>query len=115
GPEDSRRVEQLTRAETIDFALRHAELNQGYVRTGRSLRDLLKSSPAPAPSTLVFGPGPSNHRRNPAAVLLQARYAGPIIASDGALGYLLRRGVLSAFGVAGDPHATPYGRWFGCS
>jgi len=113
GPEDLRRVEQLTRAETIDIALRHAELNQGYVRTGRSLRDLLKSSPAPAPSTLVFGPGPSNHRRNPAAVLLEARYAGPIIASDGALGYLLRRGVVPQYVVSVDPHPTRLVRWYG--
>jgi hypothetical protein len=88
-------------------------LNLPYVEVALSVRELLRAGHEPASSVLVVGPGPSNHRRNPASDIVRAGFKGPIVASDGALGYLLRRGVVPDCVVSVDPHPTRIVRWYG--
>lgn len=57
--------------------------------------------------------GPSLHRQQIAEQIRKSGFAGTIVATDGALGYCLRNGVVPDFVVSVDPHPTRIVRWFG--
>jgi hypothetical protein len=92
--------------------LANAKANLPYVK--QSILDLERKSAAMRPaSAVVFGAGPSLHRKNPAATLLAAGYDGEIVASDAALGFCLRNGLVPDYVVTVDPHPHRIIRWFG--
>jgi hypothetical protein len=61
----------------------------------------------------VVGAGPSLHRRRSLERLRAARFAGTVVAVDGALGACLRAGVVPHVVVSVDPHRERIVRWFG--
>lgn len=102
-------IAEITYRKTVDIGLQHARENLAYLRT--TIGDL---DPDPArPSAIVIAAGPSLHRRNTAARIRGARYAGTVVATDGALGYCLRHGLVPDYVVSLDPHPTRIVRWFG--
>ena len=55
---------------------------------------------------VVFSAGPSLHRCNPASALVKNETKGTVIATDGALGYCLRNGLVPEYVVSVDSDAT---------
>lgn len=102
------RMPELTVERSAGPALANAEANQPRARRG------VNEVPRVAPGTpaIVVSAGPSIHRQDPAGRLGEGR-PGPVVVADGALGYLLRNGVVPDYVVSLDPHPTRIVRWFG--
>ncbi len=112
GIELSGRLAEATLRKTADWGLRNAKANLPYIK--KTVLDLERKSPQDRPrSVIVFGGGPSLHRKNPAPVLLQHGYSGEIVACDAALGFCLRNGLVPDYVVTVDSHAHRIIRWFG--
>lgn len=104
-------IADLTYRKTVEIGLQHAAENLPYV--SQTIADLGPASPRP--SAIVIAAGPSLHRRESAARILRTGYRGTVIATDGALGYCLRHGLVPDYVVSLDPHPTRIVRWFGDS
>lgn len=101
-------IGELTLRKTAEVGLGHARANLPYIR--KTIRDV---TPDGVESGIVLSAGPSLHRRNPAQQITQSGYRGTIVATDGALGYCLRNGIVPQFVVSVDPHPDRIVRWFG--
>lgn len=106
------RMPELTVLRSAGKALENAQRNAPEIRltiaalaaeAGTQGRD----------SAIVIAAGPSLHRQNPAARILASGFDGDLIATDGALGYCLRNGLVPHYVVTLDPHPTRICRWFG--
>jgi hypothetical protein len=104
------RMAQLTARKSLDLVMANAQLNQPYIK--RTVLDLAVK-PKDGASTIVVAAGPSLHRRNSVAQILDSGYTGTIICADGALGHCLRLGLVPDYVVTLDPHPTRIVRWFG--
>lgn len=103
-------IAKATFTKTAEIGLKHALANKPFVK--KSVKDLVDRDPgAPA---LVVSAGPSLHRAKPIETLKRVGHAGlTIVACDGALGFLLRNGVIPDYVVSVDPHPDRIVRWFG--
>ena len=106
------RMGALTVKRSAVHALANAERNAAEIRL--TIAELA-ADPATRRTTsaIVIAAGPSLHRQDPVADIVESGYAGDIIAADGALGYCLRNGLVPDYLVTLDPHATRVSRWFG--
>ena len=106
------RMAHLTATRSVEATVGNVKANQPHVRL--TIADLAQAAArSPSPSAIVMGAGPSLHRQDPAARILDRRYDGDIIAADGALGYCLRNGLVPDYLVTLDPHPARVCRWFG--
>ncbi|MBI3011680.1 MAG: DUF115 domain-containing protein [Candidatus Omnitrophica bacterium] len=106
------RMDRLTAARSVEAAVKNVQANQPYIRL--TIADLAaQARRSPPDSAVVIGAGPSLHRRNPVAQLLESGYEGAVVAADGALGYCLRNGLVPEYVVTLDPHPARVCRWFG--
>ena len=64
-------------------------------------------------SAVVVSAGPSLHRRDSVAQLLEHGYDGAVVATDGALSHCLHCGLVPDYVVTLDPHSVRVCRWFG--
>ena len=104
---------QLTWNRTGAQALRNAELNRPFLGAGESLAALRGVQLGSGDSAVVIGAGPSIRRRDPAKVIKEAGYRGAILATESAMLYLLRNGIVPDLVVTADPHTKRIVRWFG--
>jgi hypothetical protein len=101
-----------TLRKTAGVGLANAKANLPHIK--KTILDLRRGPGASRPSSVVVvGGGPSLHRKNPALALLESGYQGEIVASDAALGYCLRNGLVPHYVVTVDPHPHRIIRWFG--
>lgn len=96
-----------------ELALANAKRNARYFDRGQSLSVLRGASIGEGDSCVVVAAGPSVKRKDPASVINKMAYKGAVIASESALSYCLRNGVIPDLAVTIDPHATRVVRWFG--
>lgn len=96
-------------------ALHNAELNLPAIKagTGQSLAALRGVQLGDGDSAVVIGAGPSIRRRDPAKVIRESGYKGAILATESAMLYLLRQGIVPDLVVTADPHKSRIVRWFG--
>jgi hypothetical protein len=106
-------MERLTLARIGDAGLENARLNLAHRDKGRSLRELREAAVGKGDRAVIIAAGPSLHRRNVAAQLLEHRFDGAVIATDSAMRYCLRAGIVPDLIVTLDPHAKRIVRWFG--
>lgn len=102
---------EATLRKTAEIGLANAKANLPYIR--RTIFDLAGPDRLKPESAVVFGAGPSLHRRNPAATLREAGYDGAIVVSDAAMSYCLRNGLVPHYVVTVDSHPHRIIRWFG--
>jgi hypothetical protein len=72
-----------------------------------------ESSKERSEGAIVIAAGPSLHRKDPIAQILETGYDGTIICCDGSLGYCLRSGLVPDYLLTLDPHSTRVVRCFG--
>ena len=109
-PEQLQKVADATFRKTAEIGLKHAQLNKRWVK--KSVKDIVDTAPS-APA-LVVSAGPSLHRAKPIETLKRVGHEGlTIVSCDGALGFLLRNGIVPDYVVSVDPHPDRIVRWFG--
>lgn len=112
GVQLSTHLASATLRKTAEIGLANAKANRPFIR--RTIMDLERELAGRRPaSSVVVGAGPSLHRKNPAAALREAGYAGAVVACDSALGYCLRNGLVPEFMVSVDSHPHRMIRWLG--
>lgn len=99
-----------TLAKTAQIGLQHARDNRFAVAHGI---DELTGRARSRGSAIVIAAGPSLHRRGTIRRILEGRYQGVVVATDGALNHCLREGLVPDYVVSVDPHPTRIVRWFG--
>jgi len=110
-----RKIAQALEAATFErvagVGLANAEANRS--RIARSVLELAETPLGSGDAAIVVGAGPSLYRRRSLERLRASRFAGTIVAADGALGACLRAGVAPHVVVSVDPHPERIVRWFG--
>lgn len=79
---------------------------------GQSLKALRELTVAEGDDAIVIAAGPSIHRADPIATIKESSYRGAIVATESAMVYCLRNGVVPHLVVTVDPHDR-IKRWFG--
>jgi hypothetical protein len=95
------------------MALDNAHRNAAHFDRGESLTALRGVSLGEGDSAVVIAAGPSVKRKEPAKMLREMDYRGAIIATESAISYSLRNGIIPHLAVTIDPHATRVVRWLG--
>ena len=104
---------RITNDRIGDLAFENARANLRYRDVGESLAALRGESVGEGDSAIVIAAGPSVRRRDPATAIRQAEFRGAVVATESAVAYCLRNGLVPDLVVTLDPHATRIVRWFG--
>lgn len=106
-------MDQITmdRIGTIGIANAHANLK--YLDRGGSLAALREEDIGRGTRSIVIAAGPSIKRRNVAKRIKDSGFDGAIVATESAIWYCLRHGIVPDLVVTLDPHAKRLVRWFG--
>lgn len=107
------RMEDITRDRHGDMAFENAKRNVSLLHRGQSLAALRNRPLGEGDSAIIIAAGPSIKRHDPIRLIKETGYTGTIIATESALSYCLRNGVVPHLTVTLDPHATRIVRWFG--
>ncbi|MGP0091094.1 MAG: 6-hydroxymethylpterin diphosphokinase MptE-like protein [Xanthobacteraceae bacterium] len=94
-------------------ALENARANQVDARHGASILALRDTELAQGDTALVIAAGPSLHRQDTARQIKESGYGGTIIATESAMAWCLRNGIVPHLVVTVDPHPERIVRWFG--
>lgn len=103
----------ITRDRIQDEALNNARNNLAAIRQGNSIKKLLDIPMGEGDKAIILAAGPSLKRNKVAEQLLQSRFNGAIIATESAMLYCLRKGIIPHLVVTVDPHPKRIVRWFG--
>jgi len=97
------------------YGIDNAERNQSKIAGsgGQSIAALTERTLGDGRSAVVIAAGPSVKRTDPLAAIKTRNYKGAIIATDSAMLYCLRNGVVPDLVVTLDPHGDRIVRWFG--
>jgi len=106
-------MSELTKLRTTDQGLENARRNQSYIEKGQSIKLLTQETMGNNDSALVIAAGPSIKRQDGATQIIDSNYKGAIIATESAMLYCLRNGIIPDLVVTIDPHASRIVRWFG--
>lgn len=93
--------------------IENARRNLQYLDRGESLKALRGVSIGSSQQAVVIAAGPSQHRHGVGEQLRAADFRGAVVATDSAMRYCLRFGVVPDLVVTLDPHAKRIVRWFG--
>ncbi|NQV57935.1 MAG: motility associated factor glycosyltransferase family protein [Rhodospirillales bacterium] len=93
--------------------LENAEANARHLGQGQSIERLRNAPLKEGDSAVVIAAGPSLKRHDPGRKIVDTGYRGTLIATDSAMAYCLRNGLVPDLVVTLDPHATRIVRWFG--
>jgi len=104
---------RLTLDRIGEAGFRNARANLPFLDRGRSLRDLRGAAIGAGDRALVIAAGPSLQRRRAADEIGSHAYDGAVLATDSAMRYCLKSGIVPHLVVTLDPHAKRIVRWFG--
>lgn len=96
-----------------DVGISNARSNLALLKHGKSIRELRDIKIGKGDNAIIIAAGPSLHRGNAAEQLLAHDFQGAIIATDSAMRYCLRQGIIPDLVVTLDPHSKRIVRWFG--
>lgn len=103
----------MTDDRIVEAAINNARTNMAYLDKGQSLKALRNEAIGEGDSAIVIAAGPSLARHDPITQIKAAGYKGALVATESALFYCLRNGVVPDLIVSLDPHATRIVRWLG--
>ena len=99
-------MDRLTWDKVGPMGLANAERNRALLTRGELIAKLRGAPLGKDDSAIVIAAGPSIARRDPLKEIKQAGYRGAIIATDSAMYYCLRNGVVPDLVVTVDPHCS---------
>ena len=103
----------MTRDRTAQLCLDNARASASLLDRGQSLAALREETLGEGESAIVIAAGPSIRRHDPIKAIKAADYKGAIIATESAILYCLRNGVVPDLVVTVDPFPMRIVRWFG--
>jgi hypothetical protein len=106
-------MDRLTWEKVGPMGLENAERNRALLGRGQSIAALRDAPVGHGDSAIVIAAGPSIARRDPIKAIKESGYKGTIIATDSAMYYCLRNGVVPHLVVTVDPNLLRVVRWFG--
>ncbi len=107
-------MEKMTNDRFGELWRANAEANFKHLENvGQSITALRNASIGNGDSAVVIAAGPSVKRKNPAQIIKESGYDGTLIATESAMSYCLRNGVVPDLVVTLDPHVERVVRWFG--
>ncbi len=106
------RMNELTLARFGELAMTNARRNLAVACRGKSLTDLRGLQIGDGKSAVVVAAGPSVKRHDPARVIQDFGYTGAVVATESAMHYCLRGGLVPDLVVSVDPQPA-IARWFG--
>lgn len=112
GKELVKNMEKLTWERHGTMGLENATHNRQFLKYGHSITKLHRA-PIKNDSAIIVAAGPSIKIHDPASIINEGDFKGAIIATESALMYCLRNGIIPDLAVSLDPHATRIVRWFG--
>ena len=104
---------ELTGARINGLGLSNATYNQQLLHHGNSIKRLRHADLGRPNRALIIAAGPSIKRQEPAAEIKRSGFDGAVIATDSAMLYCLRNGIVPDLVVTLDPHGDRIVRWFG--
>ncbi len=104
---------QITLDRIADASIANAHRNDEAVRKGKSLAALRNKSIGASDAAVIIAAGPSIKVNDPVQAILDIGFDGAIIATESALFYCLRNGVIPDLTLSLDPHSSRIVRWFG--
>ena len=107
------RMQRLTMDRNAEAILANVRRNSELKDRGRSLAALRGVSLGAGDRAIVIAAGPSVKRLDPAKDIREAGFRGATIATDSAIAYCLRSGIVPDLVVSLDPHPTRIVRWLG--
>jgi hypothetical protein len=106
-------MEKMTADRIGSAAINNARFNRQFLDCGRSLKSLRDETIGSGDSAIVIAAGPSIKRKDPLALIKARGFKGAIVATESAMLYCLRQGVVPDLVVTLDPHESRIVRWFG--
>lgn len=103
----------ITLAKVTEAGFVNAQANAPAIANGSSIAALRATPLAAGGDALVIAAGPSVHRQDTAALIRRSGFRGAIVATDSAMSWCLRHGIVPDLVVTLDPHAQRIVRWFG--
>jgi hypothetical protein len=106
-------MDQITLDRIAGPALANARANATEARTGAAILALRETALADGDAALIIAAGPSLHRQNTAQQIKEGGFRGTLIATESAMSWCLRNGIVPDLVVTVDPHPDRIVRWFG--
>ncbi len=106
-------LEEVTLHKVREEGFANAGRNAPLIAAGQGIMALRFTSLMDGDTALVMGAGPSLHRQNVAQQLKDAKFKGPIVATESAMAYCFRNGLVPDLIITLDPHHKRIVRWFG--
>ncbi len=106
-------MEKITLDKVTEEGFVNARANAAHIAGGMSIAALAETPLVEGESALVVAAGPSMHRYDTARLIKESGFKGIIIATDSAIGWCLRHGIVPHLAVTVDPHQSRIVRWFG--
>lgn len=104
---------EITLAKVTEVGFANACANADRIVSGKSVAALQATSLIEGEEALVIAAGPSLHRQNPARIIRESGFRGIIVATESAMSWCLRHGIVPDLVVTLDPHPSRIVRWFG--
>ena len=106
-------MDRITWERHGEMAMTNIRRNAAFADRGRSLADLRGAAPGEGASAVVIAAGPSLRRFDPIRSIKERAYKGALIATESAIAYCLKAGIVPHLIVSLDPHPGRVVRWFG--
>lgn len=103
----------ITLEKVAEVGFANARANAAWIATGKSIWALRDTPLIEGEDALVIAAGPSLHRQGTAALILGSGFKGVIVATESAMCWCLRHGIVPHLVVTLDPHPYRIVRWFG--
>ena len=106
-------LEGITREKVTEAGFANAMANGPLIANGAGILGLQNTLLMDGEDALVIAAGPSVHRSDTARIIKESGFKGVIIATESAMAWCLRHGILPHLVVTLDPHPERIVRWFG--
>ena len=103
----------ITLQKVSEIGFDNARANAEQSAKGQRILALRDTPLVEGENALVIAAGPSLHRRDTAEVIKESNFSGVIVATESAMAWCLRYGIVPDLVVTLDPHAHRIVRWFG--
>lgn len=104
---------ELTVHKVREVGFRNAEENSARIAGAQSILALRETPLMEGDTAIIVAAGPSLHRTDAGRQIREAGFRGTLIATDSAMVYCLRAGLVPDLIVTLDPHPRRILRWFG--
>ena len=113
GRQIAAQLDKFTFEKVADVGFANARANAALIAKSKSILALQDASLKKADVALVIAAGPSVHHHDTARFIKESGFEGVIVATESAMSFCLRNGIIPDLVVTLDSHPHRIVRWFG--